>query len=94
MDLNRLIGTAVLVFSPWFPPPEGSNAKTGFEHVLLHGVEAGGIWVESQSLNESTLRGLASTMEESTPVIFLPYHKIDAIVAELPKTLLSDELAK
>jgi len=58
MELKDLIGTQISVMSEWFArlSPEAEEAwerdgKLKLETVTLHGVEPGGIWVESENIN-------------------------------------------
>jgi len=91
MELRELIGTEIFILSEWFS--RKTKAK-GHDPVVLHGVEPGGIWIESKSFNQKVLGSLETTMHPSTPVVFLPYHKIEAIVSEVANTLLSEKLAR
>ena len=87
MELKELIGQQIFVLSP-----RVSHKPEEVQSVILHGVEPAGIWIEVPEIQESVLKRLQSTMHESTPIIFLPYHQIDLIVSEIPKTLLSEKI--
>jgi hypothetical protein len=89
MELRDLIGTEIFILAEWF----SKNAED-FGPAILHGVEPGGIWIETKNINQNVLDRFKTTMLATTPVVFLPYHKIEAIVSEVAKTLLSDKLAR
>ena len=56
----------------------------------LHGVEAGGLWVESQKFIDEILteRGFASAPK--TLVIFFPFHQIDYVFGAVESIALAD----
>jgi len=91
MELRDLIGTEIFISSKWFSK---KTKGKGREPVILHGVEPGGIWIEAKSVNERVLDRLKTRMLKSTPVVFLPYHQIEAIVSEVANTMLSDKLTR
>jgi hypothetical protein len=88
MKLLDLVGRKIVLFSK--SPFTLGKAQA----VTLHGVESGGIWIETEILNDATLQMLETTMLAGTPVIFLPYNTIDAILAGIPKTLISEGLTE
>lgn len=89
MQLSDLVGTKILILSSWF-----ASKSATFEQVILHGVEAGGIWIETKGINETFLEKMGDQMYDATPVVFLPYKAIDAILSGVPKTLISDKIAE
>lgn len=89
MKLSDLVGSKILILSKWF-----SAEAEDFESVVLHGVEAGGIWIETMKINEAILQRFSTTMHDTTPVVFLPYHLITGIVSAVDKTLISERIAE
>jgi hypothetical protein len=57
----------------------------------LHGVESGGIWVESQVLTEIFLSAVKRQDLPKTPVFFVPYERILTIVDSADGIALSEK---
>jgi hypothetical protein len=51
-------------------------SKTQFQRVKIRGVEAGGIWIESQTLTNVTLASLALQTAPKSLAFFFPYSAI------------------
>jgi hypothetical protein len=49
------------------------------QQVILHGVEQGGIWVESQNLTNDFLSQVGASTAPKTMIIFFPYHQISYV---------------
>lgn len=82
MKFANLVGQMIFVMVPMMHEKE-------YQHVILHGVEYGGLWVESEKLTQLILAG--SDMAASrTPLVFLPYHQIKYAMAASEKLALSD----
>jgi hypothetical protein len=64
-----LIGQQILVLIP-------KINTTLYQKVKLHGVEAGGLWLESQDVTNALLQTLGAPATEKTVVFFWPYHQI------------------
>ncbi|HEV3317637.1 MAG TPA: hypothetical protein VG488_11730 [Candidatus Angelobacter sp.] len=73
MNFSELIGEQVFVHSPIFKAGQNCIVK-------IVGVEAGGIWVESEVLSKTLNDTVKVTVEEGTlqsdAVFFLPFHAI------------------
>jgi hypothetical protein len=74
MDLPSLIGSDILVTVP-------SITKRELLKVKLMTVEAGGIWIESQTLTNVILALADAPAAARTPVFFLPYSSIGYAMA-------------
>jgi hypothetical protein len=57
----------------------------------LHGVDIGGIWVESQLLTEAFLSNAKVQGLPKTPVFFVPYAQIRMILDSVEGTALSEK---
>ncbi len=68
MNFADLIGKKVLAIVPIFDPKL-------FSELLIHGVEPGGIWVESPKTTQAWLDKMGVPALHS-PILFLPYHEI------------------
>jgi hypothetical protein len=68
MKFENLVGKTFLALVPMF------NLKL-FSKLKLHGVEAGGIWVESDQYTQITAKALQEAAIK-TPIYFVPYHEI------------------
>jgi hypothetical protein len=58
--------------------------------VRLHKVEESGIWVESQSFNETMLHKFGMAASTTTLVIFVPFSRIEFIVSSVSSISLSE----
>lgn len=74
--LRDLIGKTVTLV-PVIPLRQGDKPGTAYD-VTLHGVETGGLWVDSSFL--TTVAGDLAPTQES-PVFFLPYAGIHMLIA-------------
>jgi hypothetical protein len=57
----------------------------------LHGVEPGGIWVESQTLTDLLLARVGRTAAPKTAIFFLPYQQIVFVLGSLDVPSLSEK---
>ena len=64
--------------------------KEDMTMVRLHRVEAHGIWVESQRFTESLLDRFGFTVSTTTPMLFVPFAKIDFIVVSAAMPCFSE----
>ena len=58
--------------------------------VTLHGVEAHGIWIESQKLTNQLMRQFHCSSSRTTPLIFVPFDKVGFIIAAIDSLSLSE----
>jgi len=58
--------------------------------VRLHKVEESGIWVESQSFNETMLQKFGMAASATTLVLFIPFSGIEFIVSSVSSISLSE----
>lgn len=58
--------------------------------VKLHGVEAYGIWIESQDFTNQLMEKFQLSSSRTTPLVFVPFAKIDFILASLDSLSLSE----
>jgi hypothetical protein len=64
--------------------------KDDMVFVLLHKVEASGIWVQSHSFNQDLLEKHDTAVSTTTLLLFVPYTSIDYIVASIEGIVLSE----
>jgi hypothetical protein len=69
MQLSDYIGQQIVVFLPDIDPEH-------FEWVKLLGVEAGGIWIESQTLINKSLALTGRPTAPKSLAFFFPYHQL------------------
>jgi hypothetical protein len=62
--------------------------------IKLVGVEAGGIWIESETLMEEFFAGTPHTMALKRLALFLPYSRILAIYAFVDSPWISKRVAQ
>ena len=58
--------------------------------VRLHKVEESGIWIESQSFNETMLQKFGMAASATTLVLFIPFSGIEFIVSSVSSISLSE----
>jgi hypothetical protein len=58
--------------------------------VKLHGIEAHGIWVESQAFTNQLMEKFQFSYSRTTPLVFVPFDKVDFIIASLDSVSLSE----
>ena len=84
MQLSDLVGDRLALLVPMI---HGTELQT----VNLLGVEAGGIWVESQKFTNQLLQGLGAQSFPRTPVFFLPYHQIAVAMSSVDGPALDEK---
>lgn len=82
--LDEMIGEKILVCS--LVAFESSHATPRLYEVILHGVETGGIWIESEILNQAADRVAIEQFgrpisPRGVPIYFLPYSQIHYLTA-------------
>jgi hypothetical protein len=80
--LASMIGEIVIVRIPLL--------DDGLLLIKLHGVEASGIWIESQSFTDRLMEKFGCTSSRTTPIVFVPYDNQDFIIASLDSLCLSE----
>jgi hypothetical protein len=81
--LASLIGEVIIVRIPLLD-------ADGMTLVKLHGIEAHGIWIESQELTNQLMEKFRFSSSRTTPVVFVPFDKMDFIIAGLDSLSLSE----
>ena len=72
MQFADFVGTEVLLLVTGL----SKDSHRVYQRVKLHGVEAGGLWIESQTLTNSILQTLGIPSAPKTLVLFVPFHQI------------------
>lgn len=85
MQLSDYVGQEILTLIPYIADPPK------LVRVILHGVEAGGVWIESQTLTNTLLATLGASAISKTPVTFLPYHQITCFVSSVDVMALNEK---
>jgi len=69
MQLSDYIGQEIVLFIP-------ALHTTDFQKVRLLGVEAGGVWIESQTLINIILKNAGIASAPKSLAFFYPYHEL------------------
>ena len=69
MQLSDYIGQEVVFLIPDIDPE-------ALQKVIIHGVETGGVWLESQTLTNMLLQQFKAPSSQRTLIWFYPYDKI------------------
>jgi hypothetical protein len=81
--LKSMVGEMIIVRIPILDPEEMSLVK-------LHGVEASGLWIESQGFTDSMMKKCQLSSSITTPVLFVPFTSISFIVGSERTLALSE----
>jgi hypothetical protein len=82
MQLSDYIGQEIMLLIPYI--------EDHYQIVKLLGVEAGGIWIESQEMINKTYSAVGKVDSERTPVFFFPYHQIEFGLVAKPGLALNE----
>ncbi len=83
MKLSDYIGQTLVMLIPFIEPDH-------YQQVKLLGVEAGGIWIESQTLIDQVYSAIGAAASERTPVFFVPYQHIQFATVSRDGTALNE----
>jgi hypothetical protein len=81
--LASMVGEVIIVRIPLL------NAES-MTLVKLHGIEAHGIWIESQDFTNGLMERFRFSISRTTPLVFVPFDKVDFIIASLDSLSLSE----
>jgi len=81
--LASMIGEVIVVRIPLLD-------ADGMMLVKLHGIEAHGIWIESQNLTNQLMEKFHCSSSRTTPLVFVPFDKVDFIISGLDALSLSE----
>jgi hypothetical protein len=82
--LNELVGQTITALVPFID-------RTVMQKLTLHGVETGGIWVESQTLTDLFLGRIGVSASPKTAIFFLPYQQIVFVLGSIDVPALSEK---
>ena len=83
ISLAQFVGTKIHILSPLI-------AEEHFRTVTLHAVEHGGIWISGKEITDMLHRVTKSRMLARTPVLFVPFSQISAILQSVDGVQISD----
>jgi hypothetical protein len=83
-SLREMVGQSITALVPMI-----DNVK--LQELKLHGVEDGGVWVESQYLINVLLSSLGVAAAPKTVIFFLPFHQISFVLGSLNVPALSEK---
>jgi len=86
-SLDEMAGQEIIALVPLID-------KIKLQKLKLHGVEAGGIGVESQSMSELLMQATGVNKKKKTALFFLPFSQIVFVTASLDAPALSEKLRK
>ena len=81
--LASMIGEMIIVRIPLLNPE-------GLALVRLHGLESHGMWIESQDFTNELMKKLKLSSSRTTPLVFVPFARIDFVLASLDSLSLSE----
>jgi hypothetical protein len=81
--LQNMVGEVVMARIPLLD-------ADGMMLLKLHGVEANGLWVESQDFTNALMQKFQCFSSRTTPLVFIPFDKVDFILASLESLSLSE----
>ncbi len=83
-SLNELVGKTITALVPIIHTEI-------LQKLTLHGVEAGGLWVESQTLTNLFLERVRMSASPKTAIFFLPYQQIVFVLGSIDVPALSEK---
>lgn len=75
-SLIEMVGKTITALVPFFD-------RTKFQQMKLHGVEAGGIWVESQKMTDVLFSTSGASYAPKTVIFFLPFQQVTFVFGVL-----------
>jgi hypothetical protein len=82
MQLSEFVGQQIIITA---------RQLGGLQQVKLLGVEAGGVWIDSQEITNQLLTHFKVATAPNTFVFFLPYVQIEMISIPLPTVGLNEK---
>ena len=82
-SLENMIGEEIIVRIPLLDAERMILVK-------LHGIELHGIWIESQDFTNQLMEKFHFSSSRTTPIVFVPFVKVDFIIASLDSLSLSE----
>jgi hypothetical protein len=79
-----MVGKVIIARIPALDAKEMSRVK-------LHGVEANGIWIESQGFTDAMMQKCHLATPVTTLLLFVPFHRIEFIVGSIHELSLSEK---
>ena len=84
MNFEKMIGQHILV-------KINRIDQTKYQDVKLLGVEAGGLWIESQTLTNAMLQAMQIPSAPKTAAFFFPYHEISFAISAIEGPSLDEK---
>lgn len=81
--LASMMGEVIMVRVPLLD-------SDGMILVKLHGIEAQGIWIESQDFTNQLIEKFRFVSSRTTPLVFISFDKVDFIIGSLDSLSLSE----
>ena len=88
-SLKALEGGMIHAIIPFFNEEHDKDAPATYR---LRAVESSGLWLESQRLTEFFLEGAERTSSDKTPVVFVPFSEVRALLETLPIPSFSETI--
>jgi hypothetical protein len=83
-ELQKMIGQTIVASVP-------AIDRVKLQKLILHGVESGGLWVESQTMTNALLARVGLAAAPKTAIFFLPFHQISFLIESLNVPSLSEK---
>ncbi len=83
MNLSEMIGEEIILLIPFIEPDH-------YQKVKLLGVEAGGIWIESQEMMNQIFTAFGETASSRSLAFFFPYHELKFGMVPMPGMALNE----
>lgn len=85
---EAMIGRDITALIPMFNSPDQQNRLKKFK---LHGVEAGGLWLEDPETSNSIFQRAGSHASPKAVVVFVPFDKISYVISYVDSQSLPDQ---
>jgi len=84
LTLQSMVGESILARIPMIDPRKITT-------VTLHGVEAGGVWIEYEAFIQEIMSDAKAAVATHKPIVFLPFDKIDFVIGFEESLVLSEK---
>ena len=88
INFQQMIGGNIVAIIPIF---NSTNEQGRMKQYKLHGVESGGLWLESQETTDFILKQAGVSASPKTAIFFVTFQNISLVMASLDSPALSEK---
>lgn len=88
VSFQQMVGGIIVAIIPMF---NAANERGRMKKYKLHGVEAAGLWLESQETTNFALELAGVSFSPKTGIFFVPFHSIMIVLGSVASPALSEK---